>query len=57
MVHNNRTTTFTVSEAFKEDQQGEGIPGGGPPPPPPPPTFPSTQIKQKQEQGLNKSIW
>ena len=51
MVHNNRTTTFTVSEAFKEDQQGEGIT------PPPPPTFPSTQIKQKQEQGLNKSIW
>ena len=50
MVHNNRTTTFTVSEAFKEDQQGEGIT-------PPPPTFPSTQIKQKQEQGLNKSIW
>ena len=53
MVHNNRTTTFTVSEAFKEDQQGEGITAR----PPPPPTFPSTQIKQKQEQGLNKSIW
>ena len=48
MVHNNRTTTFTVSEAFKEDQQGEGITAAPPPP---------TQIKQKQEQGLNKSIW
>ena len=35
MVHNNRTTTFTVSEAFKEDQQGEGIRGGPPPPLPP----------------------
>ena len=43
MVHNNRTTTFTVSEAFKEDQQGEGIT------PPPPPSLPPRLNKNKNK--------